>query len=97
MLIGIVLSDLRPALAGGSRNPLKIGLEGDHEASGLTARHHAVVKGERQRQYAPTAGWPRCATAFRSEIRPAPTIAACGGTMTRLANRPPIIPEIPTT
>lgn len=56
MLIGIVLSDLRPALAGGSRNPLKIGLECDHEASGLTARHHAVVKGERQRQYAPHRG-----------------------------------------
>src|SRR5215831_15480877 len=38
------------------------------------------------------AGWPRCATA-RWEIRPAPMIAACGGTMTRLANRPPIIPK----
>ena len=26
-------------------------------------------------------------------LGPAPTIAACGGTMTRLANRPPIIPK----
>ena len=81
--------DFQPAL----RSLLEIRLERHQEASGLAAGHHAMVESERQRQHTPhrTAG-PRCATA-RWAIRPAPMIATCGGTTTRLANRPPIIPK----